>query len=108
MNDILLLLWFADVAKSVSTLCGMIGFIGLIGGIVLVLIYRYEKKEWGFRWIPITGLVLCLIGAIIPSKQWFYIAAGGTAAVKALDSEIGIKVQKLVNQKLDEALGEKK
>ncbi len=110
MTDILVLLWLADVAEGLKTGLTLTGAIGAVIGLFYA-IYAVIECDATLRkviWFPAFGLTLCLFSALIPSKQWFYIAAGGTAAVKAMDSEIGKKVQVLVNQKLDEALGAKK
>lgn len=113
MNDILLLLWLGEFASALSNFLSIIAFSLLMASIINIAhqYFEYVDKEDRNYTLPVKILmpafiVVSLISCVIPSKQWFYIAAGGSAAVKAMDSEIGKKVQVLVNNKLDEALNE--
>lgn len=113
MTDLLVLLWLGDVSANVAELLFWLAIGGGLGGSFILFIWFTETGNF-----PLSkrAAVLCasaclaavLIASIIPSRQWFYMAAGGVATAKALDSTIGQKVTKLVEQKLDEALGEVK
>lgn len=117
MNEILFYLYLADFSQSLNTVLFAIGVMLTIAVIFTFLVsaaniadgYRGDKdaafKEnyKKLRWLWLCG-ALFLVSTLLPSKQFLYIAAGGTAAVKALDSELGKKVQTLVNQKLDEII----
>lgn len=111
MNELLFMLWMGDIAEGFSVLLGASGFIGLL---VTTMIWGIHNDSHYRENIPypkkyaVVAACAMVIAALIPSKQFFYIAAGGTAAVQALDTEIGKKVAKLVELKLDEALGETK
>lgn len=115
MNDVLLWLWLGDAADGIKVLCGLVATLIGAGGIT-VFILAMEHPSEGIanarrivlRTLTPIALTLLLITIATPSKQWFYIAAGGTATMKDLDSEVGKKVQSMVMKKLDEALGEKK
>ncbi len=118
MNEILFYLYLADFSQSLSGILGVIG-VFLAAIIVLTFAFRaaaihdsvpkteeeaqYKKNYKKLRWLWIPAAFM-MVSVLLPSKQFLYIAAGGTAAVKALDSELGKKVQTLVNQKLDEVI----
>lgn len=108
MNDLLLLLWLGDVAGSLSALlCAVAVIGGIVASIAIAIrVVEFEEKLYSAAHVATAAALIsaALVAAVIPSKQWFYIAAGGTAAVKALDTDIGRKAAKLIEQKIDEAL----
>lgn len=111
MTDLLVLLWMGDVAVGLSALLGALGLIAALVGCGICAFFWCEvgrKPPLAVKALIACGLSASLIATAIPSRQWFYMAAGGVATAKALDSTIGQKVTKLVEQKLDEALGEVK
>lgn len=117
MNEILFYLYLADFSQSLSNVLFSIGLVLTVSVIVTFLASAaniadncrgdkdaaFKENYKRLRWLWLSG-ALFLVATLLPSKQFLYIAAGGTAAVKALDSELGKKVQTLVNQKLDEII----
>ena len=107
MIDILVLLWLGDVATAVCTLL-VLGSIATIIAMITVFVAQdgdFDNRPLAKK-IFVCCLVTLLIACLLPSKQWFYIAAGGTAVTKTLDSELSQKVMKMVEQKIDEELSE--
>jgi hypothetical protein len=102
VNELLLLIYLGDVADRVSHFLGAACAIGLVGSGAVAMYGFLERGKPLFTWVLPAAVACGLITTLIPTRHFFYIAAGGTAAVKALDSEIGQKVQLLINQKLDE------
>ncbi len=105
MNDILVLLYLADVVSGLSFVLAFSGLLGVLGVAAAAMVHEDVKILKSYLWIP---AVFLFIATLIPSKQFLYIAVGGIATErvvgKVAESEIGQKVWSLVNQKIDEAL----
>jgi len=108
MNDILVLLWLADVITKVGFVFFLSGLLIIAVGLTAVIVAKLEKDTWEYKLVPLTGIVLLLIAALIPSKEWLYIAACSYSSVQECEYEIFKKVHNLGGQKLDEVLGDKK
>lgn len=110
MTDLLVLLWLGDVSANVAGLMFVLAGVGFGGLFIWTVSSHLDNDEPIVTkprvWMACVCLLTALLCVLIPSRQWFYMAAGGVATVKALDSTIGQKVTKLVEQKLDEAIGE--
>jgi hypothetical protein len=55
-----------------------------------------------FVWIAVIMVVL---GGLMPSKTTIYIYLGTKVTISAVDTSLGQKTLKLLEQKIDEALG---
>lgn len=106
MSELLMLIYLGEVVTALSATFFFIGILAAAMFGVASAYCRIERKEPSkvFERLVIVGILAIFVSAALPSRQFFYIAAGGTAAVRALDSEIGKKVQVLINQKLDEVI----
>ena len=58
----------------------------------------------GHRWAFI--IIIMLVGALIPSQKAMYLIMGSEISEEVINSETGKRVQKAINKKLDEYLGE--
>jgi hypothetical protein len=106
------IIYLADVSGSLQI------FLGLIGGIVGFVLFMFSALcEWKFDEMKkfkagtmLAGaLIATLISVLMPDKQTIYMMAAakvGQDIVQAPETkEIGDKVLKLINQKLDDQLG---
>ncbi len=109
MNDILWLLYFADLAKGLKDVV-----LVLMGFLIVASFFSFMRSsvENNPKYnriamlLGVSAFVIGLLSVFIPSKQYLYIVTGVEVTQRALDTEIGKKVEKLVNYKLDEVLKE--
>lgn len=103
--ELALLIWFANIADSLSTFLGVIGTIMISAIIVLGLIAflcagvegdtpeYFEYKKTGV-FILLSGLLLCLVSNLIPNERTVYLMTAGYIGQQVVTSE---KFQKSTN-----------
>jgi hypothetical protein len=121
MNSLSWLIYFAEVFGSLkffilafSILC----LAGLFSRMLWVIRYNSDNREYSamYKGRPdvknyknnFLYFVFCAVGILIssfvPSKQTIYLIAASEIGEQAVNSQIGQKVQTIINQKLDEMI----
>ena len=109
-----LLIYLADV---VGKLHQFLYYVSLLGICVAIVVYighkvndefdgntNYVNKPTGLVIVLFLGLML--ISCFIPYSRTIYMIAGASYSKEALQSETEVKIKKLIDGKLDEALAE--
>lgn len=112
--DLVTIIYLGDVVDRIA------GFLSLLGGSMIIISIFLILAMFEFDWRPqishvviyfATAILLILISILIPSKQTIYTIAAvkyGEQVIKTPEArEVGEKVYKILNQKLDEVLKEK-
>lgn len=106
-----LMIYLANILPNLGALFRVLSLIGLVVLFVVTMYCALEGEKLKVKWYHI-GIVamLALVGTIIPSERTIYMMAGASIGKDLIASETGVKVQKLLNSKLDELIsqGEKK
>ncbi|QCD44943.1 hypothetical protein [Campylobacter mucosalis] len=114
MNTTTLLLLFADMAEKLLNASRSITLLAGIASVLLIMfsvILAENETERLFKvrkYSIVTFLISLAIFIITPSSKTIYIVAGANVTNELLQTETANKAIKLLNQKLDEALGETK
>lgn len=106
-------IYLADVSQGLSVFFGISAAIGIVGGIgAAAFCSDFDIKTKIPMALIIAGVLSAPISILLPSKQTIYMMAAakvGQDIVTAPETkEVGGKLLKLLNQKLDEQLSEKK
>jgi hypothetical protein len=115
MDNVLLLLWAADVVGGLNTAAVFSLGASTILFIMSLLTYDDLKMEVGdedasrlTKYCLTTMIASIVLLVVMPSKQTIYVAAAGVGAKEVVNTAIGKKSLALLEKKLDEALGEQK
>ena len=135
MDNLFWLLYLGDISESLQSHLYLISGLSLGFGLFAALLlsityfqtsstdpssYDYEvaqklnklaaDQRGKITKVLILGMVSLLLGAFTPSKQTIYIYVGASATIdlanKAVDSNLGKKPLKLLENKIDKALEE--
>lgn len=127
MNQLSIILYFADIGANVATVLGGFGLLFVIGFIlfnfirsIVVAVHndeverKYDKayRKHGFICIPwfIAGVFLMVVSSLVPSKQTMYMIAaseiGETVVLSPEMTETMGKVKTVVDMKLDDVIAE--
>lgn len=111
-----LFVWFAGTVSALSHWFSNTGTVLLVVAVGWMIIHTmldspyYEKappyKTKPFKWVLSCGIACSFISAVLPSEKTTYWMAGAYVGQTVVQSEVGDKVGKLLNQKLDEYLTE--
>lgn len=107
--SLIALIYWADVVNVLGILLFFFGMIGMLFGFIISSENASRGEEIGRgRLIAIAGLLSVLLSAFLPSKKTLYAMAAIKFGEQVIETpqaqELGNKVFKLLNQKLDEAL----
>jgi hypothetical protein len=113
MNTALWMLYFADVAESLSTVLTImvvIGFVALAVWLVGCGVTRIDDlfESWAlppkraYAAVATAALIACLI----PSKNTFYAIAAANVGQKALNTQTGDKAVRALNAWLDRQIAD--
>lgn len=116
MGQALFFFYLAGVADSLDTWAGASAVVLIVGlgiasfvGTVLATVDNELAILHGvrdhYKKVVIAIISCALISALMPTKQFLYVAAGLAAGEVALDTEIAQKAYDALNQQLDELLG---
>lgn len=115
MNDIMYIIYLADIVDNLRGVFVITIFIFIIIGIFLglsLLMDNYdgeEDKRFKLKCFKRSSIALgiCfIIISILPSKQSVYIMTGLKTGNEIIHSETGTKALKILNLKLDEYLND--
>ena len=103
------MLYWIDVLSSIpaAVILGML--IGLFITLVLTLVSEDGIKSCamnGLKYGLVPALVLGLVLCFIPSKKTMYLMLAVKTTDHAVNSEIGLKLQRILNDQLDDYIGE--
>lgn len=84
--NLVLIVWLADVSKGLS---GVLLFIGIMLGLgslpfAAFLLTEMRTKVWPAVLIGMLGLVMTIVGVLLPSKQGFYQIAAAYGAIETV------------------------
>ena len=115
MNELIFMMWLADVSSSIGTV-GTLILIAL-AFISVVVAFLWIDSEGAvdlrmlntgfFRKSMIATLVFLAISAIMPSKQTIYAAVALKAGSEIVESRIGQKAVGAIEAILDEVIAKK-
>jgi len=110
MNELLWLLYLADVVHGVSIVLAIAGIVVLIASCFYFL-YHVIEPDGEFPPPRIKTLLAWVVGifmlsAILPTKQLILIAAGLRAGQQALETPLAQKALRLLDKRLEDALKE--
>lgn len=116
--DLVILVWLADVSNGLS---GVMLFLGILSGMGSVpfaafLLTGVRTKVWPAVLTGMLGLVMILVGVLLPSKQGFYQIAAAYGAIETVQylqqsddaKRIAGKSIQAIENMLDDALKEDK
>ena len=132
MDNLFWLLYLGDVVESLHAVFSVIGGLslglGLFAALIFALMYYRasteppdDKKAQRLKNLSLSqygkvtksiliGIICLFLSAFTPSKQTIYIYVGASATIdlanKAVDSNLGKKTLKLLENKIDKALEE--
>jgi hypothetical protein len=109
MNDLILLIWLADISSNVSSAAVTLCF---VAGAAAFCCYgasidSQDKKivKLGHK-CAVSAVTLGLACALIPSRDAIYAMAAVYGVNQVAETQIGSKALKLLEQKIDKALAE--
>lgn len=102
-----LLIYLAGVSYNIYPIVFLAGLLGVSASSLVFIIY-YEEKEYNTicKKVSLISTILLLTSSLIPDPRTIYMMAGASYSKEALQSETALKVKKLIDGKLDEALAE--
>lgn len=106
-----MMIYLANVIPGVGVLCFILAIIAIAIAVVISLIYWDNGDETPVKVKHLLLIVLLTLVSIgVPSERTIWMMAGASVGKDLIASETGVKVQKLLNSKLDELIseGEKK
>lgn len=102
MTKLFLLMWLADVAKSVGvigTVCLLAFFIGLMLGKLAEAVKGRKMNAWKFcRWL----LIPIAVAALFPSQRTIYALVIADAGEQVADTQLGQKAMRALDAILDQ------
>ena len=107
-NDIFWMLYWIDVLSTLPKQLGFGSVVGAIFGMFVVISLDHAesvirgqsiKKAFMFAFLPIFVSFMAL--SFIPERQTMYMMLAVRTTDHAVNSEIGQKLQRLLNQQLD-------
>lgn len=66
--------------------------------------HKYPLALWHGKLLLFAAIILGIISALVPSERTMYLMAGGYMGQKAFQSETGVRIVKIINNKLDSYL----
>lgn len=100
MTEILILLWLADVCKSLSVLFGLTAALGTVVYAVLWLFYGIDNFPKPPVWAAWSLFAMFVLAAILPSERTLHVAAAARAAHLASETELGELATDVIKQAL--------
>ncbi|MDN7448002.1 hypothetical protein QZM03_11680 [Burkholderia multivorans] len=102
MTKLFLLMWLADVAKSIAvigTVCLLAFFIGLIFGKLVEVVEGRKMNAWKFcRWL----LIPIAVAALFPNQRTIYALVVADAGEQVADTQLGQKAMRALDAILDQ------
>ena len=111
MNSVLWLVYLSGVSENLAAFLMCSGLLGIMFTFFCLLSGRIEnqiKEVLKFKWVPAVSVALMLASGFMPTKEFFYLAAGLQSTKIAAKSELGQKVLRIAEQELDKALEQDK
>ncbi len=116
-----LIIYLADIAQGVGIFLFFIMIVSLLATVIALAFWKetygetdkedHEKSKWFLRRSFAVFLLASMLGIMIPSKSTIYLIAGAKISQDIITApetkEIGNKLLKVINSKLDEQLKEK-
>mgnify|MGYP000258742446 CR=1 FL=1 len=102
-----LLLYLAGSVNRLLALLYISGSVVAVAGLIGTIISRFEKYEEGYKfWEKSLAISVSILvtACLIPESKTIYMIAGASYSKEALQSETAVKIKKLIDGKLDEAL----
>lgn len=114
MNNIILMIYLADIVGSIQVVSTLGCIIIVLSLIIAITLYTDTclKDEYRSRvgklikYLSVGLIFSLLIAMFIPSKQGVYMMTGLKAGSEIVHSETGTKALKILNLKLDEYLND--
>lgn len=109
LHDLMWAFYWIDVLSSISRNFILIPISGAICGVAVSIIRDHEKngptlKSAMLGFIP--GVVVAFALNFIPDKSTMYLMLGVRTTDTVINSDTGQKVQKILNEKLDDYLNQ--
>lgn len=104
-----LFIYLAGVSDRISPLLWVIGLVCSIGGglgYIIALTEESDKGEFISKRVLFASLIALFINSLIPSANTLYTMAAAHYGKEAVQSEIGVKVKRILDLKIDEMLAE--
>ena len=101
MTEILILLWLADVCKSLSILLGLFGVFGWAIYIIAWVFHYVEEGPRPWKWPAWVLAGMFVLSAALPSERTLHVAAAARAAHLASETELGSLATDAVKQALE-------
>jgi hypothetical protein len=104
MNSLSWFLYAAEVVGNLSTLLCTIAVILMIAtlmGSLFSFIANESRPPMHFVWVFVAGASMLFFASFIPSKDTMYAIAASELGQKAVETEIGGKALKAIEQWID-------
>jgi len=109
MNEILILLWLADIAANLVTFFAVAGAACCAALFFTGVFNAMDGNDWiapvkRIKWLGILGFCSLLLASILPSKNVLYAAVAMKVGKEVATSPIGEKAGRVLDAALDKAL----
>lgn len=108
MNELMWALYWIDVLAELRTNIAGSGLLTALVCIGATVIYgaaeqRLIPKKW-WLFIAVVVMLPAILLSFIPSKQTMYVMLGVKTTANVMESDTGKKLQKIVDQQLDDLI----